>query len=128
MQFDNRSAIYLQIADYMHDQILNGTWPDGSRIPSIRDMAIQLEVDPNTVTRTYTLLQESGTLENQRGIGYFTASDARNRVLEQKRQEFLSRELPALFSTMEKLGLSEQDILQHLRTCRKEQDNHETKQ
>lgn len=127
MQFDNRNAIYLQIADYMYDQILNGTWPDGSRIPSIRDMAVQLEVNPNTVTRTYTLLQETGTLENQRGIGYFTAPDARDRVLKQKRQEFLTQELPTLFSTMEKLGLNEQNILQQLKACREEQQHHETK-
>ena len=125
MQFTNQSAIYLQIVDYMYDQILSGAWPDGARIPSIRDMAVQLEVNPNTVTRTYTLLQEEGTLENQRGIGYFTATDAQRQVRARKRIEFLQRELPALFSTMDKLHLTEADLIEHLRKYQGEH-HHET--
>ncbi len=67
----------MQIAEYIHDLILSNVWEDGQRIPSVRDMAMELEVNPNTVIRTYSLLQEEGTLENQRGIGYFTVKDAR---------------------------------------------------
>lgn len=125
MQFNNHRAIYLQIADYMYDRILSGAWPDGTRIPSIRDMAVQLEVNPNTVTRTYTLLQEEGTLENQRGIGYFTATDAQSQVRKRKRMEFLHRALPELFSTMHKLELTEADLVEHLRKYQ-EEHRHET--
>ena len=110
MQFNKNLSIYLQIADYMYERILSGDWSDGERIPSIRDMAVQLEVNPNTVTRTYTLLQEEGTLENQRGIGYFTAGNARSLVLTRKRENFLHNELPGLFSTIEHLGLTITDI------------------
>ena len=73
MQFNTRLPIYIQIAGYIRDLILNGTWSDGERIPSVRDMAVELEVNPNTVVRTYAILQDEGTLDNQRGIGYFTA-------------------------------------------------------
>jgi DNA-binding transcriptional regulator YhcF (GntR family) len=127
MQFNNQSAIYLQIAGYMYDQILSGAWANGERIPSIRDMAVQLEVNPNTVTRTYTLLQEEGTLENRRGIGYFTSSDAQQRVLETKRVAFMHKELPALFSTMQQLGITESDLVKQLRTYQEEQTSHEKK-
>lgn len=58
------------------------------------------------------MLQEEGTLENQRGIGYFTAKDARALVLKQRREKFIKRELPQLFSTMETLGITLED-LQH---------------
>lgn len=75
-------------------------------------MAMELEVNPNTVIRTYAMLQEEGTLENQRGIGYFTAKDARALVLKQRREKFIKRELPQLFSTMETLGITLED-LQH---------------
>lgn len=112
MQFNTLSPIYLQIAEYIHDLILNRVWEDGQRIPSVRDMAMELEVNPNTVIRTYAMLQEEGTLENQRGIGYFTAKDARALVLKQRREKFLKRELPQLFSTMETLGITLED-LQH---------------
>lgn len=112
MQFNTFSPIYLQIAEYIHDLILNRVWEDGQRIPSVRDMAMELEVNPNTVIRTYAMLQEEGTLENQRGIGYFTAKDARSLVLKQRREKFIKRELPQLFSTMETLGITLED-LQH---------------
>ncbi|MDD3424397.1 MULTISPECIES: GntR family transcriptional regulator [Sphaerochaeta] len=112
MQFNTLSPIYLQIAEYIHDLILNRVWEDGQRIPSVRDMAMELEVNPNTVIRTYAMLQEEGTLENQRGIGYFTAKDARALVLKQRREKFIKRELPQLFSTMETLGITLED-LQH---------------
>lgn len=122
MQFNKQTSIYLQIADFMYDRILSGDWPDGERIPSIRDMAVQLEVNPNTVTRTYTLLQEEGTLENQRGIGYFTAQDARQQVLNRKRNSFITHELPAIFATMEQLGLAKEDLVQLFETYHKEQN------
>jgi DNA-binding transcriptional regulator YhcF (GntR family) len=84
-------------------------------------MAVQLEVNPNTVTRTYTLLQEEGTLENQRGIGYFTAADARQKVLDQKREAFVRNELPAIFATMEQVGLTKNDLIDQFETYQKEQ-------
>lgn len=110
MQFNTLSPIYLQIAEYINDLILNKMWEDGQRIPSVRDMAMELEVNPNTVIRTYALLQEEGILENQRGIGYFTAKDARARVLKNRREQFLKKDLPALFSTLETLGLTLEDL------------------
>ena len=120
MQFNKHTAIYLQIADYMYDRILSGAWPDGQRIPSIRDMAVQLEVNPNTVTRTYVMLQEEGTLENQRGIGYFTSPDAREQVLKRKRTSFLISELPGFFTTIEQLGLTMDQIVDEYERYRKE--------
>ena len=63
-------------------------------------MAVQLEVNPNTVTRTYTMLLDEGTLQNKRGIGYFTGDDARRMVLEKRRNQFVEQDLPALFKTM----------------------------
>ena len=120
MQFNKHTSIYLQIADYLYDRILSGEWPDGQRIPSIRDMAVQLEVNPNTVTRTYTLLQEEGTLENQRGIGYFTAANARQQVLDQKREAFIRNELPAIFATMEQVRLNKEVLISQFETYEKE--------
>jgi DNA-binding transcriptional regulator YhcF (GntR family) len=83
-------------------------------------MAVQLEVNPNTVTRTYSLLLEEGTLENQRGIGYFTTQNARERVLNRKRDDFIRHDIPALLETMQQLGISEEDLLYHLRSYHKE--------
>jgi DNA-binding transcriptional regulator YhcF (GntR family) len=111
----------MQIAEYIHDLILSNVWEDGQRIPSVRDMAMELEVNPNTVIRTYSLLQEEGTLENQRGIGYFTVKDARTLVLQKRREHFIKRELPALFETMNRLGLTMKDLQQYAE--KKEKDD-----
>lgn len=110
MQFNNTKSIYLQIADYMYDRILGGDWPDGERVPSIRDLAVHMEVNPNTVTRTYTMLQDEGTLQNKRGIGYFTSEGARSLVLDKKRKDFIGQDLPLVFDTMDRLGISCDDL------------------
>lgn len=110
MQFNEKKSIYLQIADYMYDQILKGSWGDGERIPSIRDLAIQMEVNPNTVTRTYNSLQEVGIIFNKRGIGYFTAENAYELAIRQKKQEFISGILPEIFRTMKQLSITPDDV------------------
>ncbi|HEV3326742.1 MAG TPA: GntR family transcriptional regulator, partial [Puia sp.] len=75
MQFRESQAIYLQIADYVCERILLKEWPPGDRVPSVRELAVLLEVNPNTVMRTYEFLQQQAILFNQRGIGFFAALD-----------------------------------------------------
>ena len=110
MQYEKR-PIYIQIADYLYEMILGGEWPDGERIPSIREMAVQMEVNPNTMTRTYGLLQEQGVIYNKRGIGYFAASDARAMTARLKKEEFISFELPDIFKKMDTLKIGPEEII-----------------
>ena len=76
MEFRETQSIYLQIADYVCEKILLKEWSPGGRIPSVRELAIQLEVNPNTVMRSYEFLQQEQIIFNQRGIGFFAAEDA----------------------------------------------------
>ena len=69
MEFNQPKGIYQQIADQVRDRIAGGEWPAGDRIPSVREMAVNLGVNPNTVTRSYQTLQDKGIIENRRGIG-----------------------------------------------------------
>ena len=110
MEFRQDQAIYLQIADHISDRILSGAWNPEERIPSIRELAEAIEVNPNTVMRSFNYLQDLGIIYNQRGIGYFVAQDARDRTLELKRRNFVRRELPRLFRTMDLLNLSCRDL------------------
>ena len=73
MEFKDNEAIYLQIAGYVSELILRGKWPPDSKIPSVRELAGDLQVNPNTVMRTYELLQSQNVLYNKRGIGFFVA-------------------------------------------------------
>ncbi|MCF7940659.1 MAG: GntR family transcriptional regulator [Spirochaetia bacterium] len=110
MQFKEKQSIYQQIAEYMYEQVLGGKWPDDTRIPSIRDMAVQMEVNPNTITRTYTLLQDQGIIYNQRGIGYFTTAHASEVARVQKKQEFIQTFLPEVFKTMASLNMPVEEL------------------
>ncbi len=105
MEYNENRAIYLQIADVICENILREKWKAGERIPSIREMAVSMEVNPNTVLRTYNYLQNRGIIYNRRGIGYYIGADARDKTLRLKRDEFIRDELPRLFRMMELLDI-----------------------
>ncbi|MCK5153769.1 MAG: GntR family transcriptional regulator [Spirochaetales bacterium] len=105
MQFKEKKAIYIQIADKITDNILSKRWKPEERIPSVREMAVDMEVNPNTIARTYGYLQDQQIINNKRGIGYFVASNAKGLAVESKRQDFIKNELPLFFKSLEVLGM-----------------------
>jgi GntR family transcriptional regulator len=110
MEFRDNEAIYLQIANHFFENILMKKWNGDDKIPSIRDMAIEFEVNPNTTMRTFNYLQEKGIIYNKRGIGYFVSSDGFEKTLDLKKEKFVREELPAFFGTMKLLGISMEDV------------------
>jgi len=110
MQFRESQAIYLQIADYVCERILLKEWKPEERIPSVRELAVQLEVNPNTVMRTYEFLQQQEIIYNQRGIGYFVAAGAMKNALQYRRNEFLEKDLPQVFRNMYLLGMDPDEL------------------
>lgn len=110
MEFREKQSIYLQIAEYVCEQILLKHWIVNDKILSIRDLAVALEVNPNTVQRTYDFLQQRGIIENKRGIGYFTTPDAEDRIIAFRREQFVEHELPIFFRNMYLLKMDVHDI------------------
>jgi GntR family transcriptional regulator len=110
IEFKDNQAIYLQIADQFVENILQGKWTSGDKIPSIRDTAIEFEVNPNTTLRTFNYLQEKGIIFNKRGLGYFIADDGIEKTKTLKKEQFLEEELPSLFNSMQLLGISFSDL------------------
>jgi DNA-binding transcriptional regulator YhcF (GntR family) len=105
MQFRESIAIYLQIADYICERILLKQWKTDERIPAVRELAVQLEVNPNTVMRTYEFLQGQNIIHNQRGIGYFVSPDAVKNAMMYRQSEFIEKELPNIFRNIYMLGM-----------------------
>ncbi|MCW3120110.1 MAG: transcriptional regulator, GntR family [Chitinophagaceae bacterium] len=105
MQFRESQAIYLQIADYVCEKILLKEWVADGRIPSVRELAIQLEVNPNTVMRSVEFLQQQDIIYNQRGIGYFVSPNAYRNALQYRKNEFTEKDMPAVFRNMYLLGM-----------------------
>src|SRR5260221_13104503 len=110
MQFRESQAIYLQIADYVCEKILLKEWAAGERIPSVRELAVQLEVNPNTVMRTYEYLQQQGIIFNQRGIGFFTAEDAVKQATGYPKKAFIEKDLPQDFRSLYLLGMDMDEL------------------
>lgn len=105
MKFKEKRAIYLQIADYILENILAGEWQPEERMPSVRDMASAVEVNPNTATRTYSYLQDHEIIYTERGVGYFVAKDGLAKTKALKRKEFMKETLPELFKMMKLLEI-----------------------
>jgi GntR family transcriptional regulator len=110
MEFKENQAIYLQIANHFFENILQKKWQAGDKIPSIRDMAVQFEVNPNTTMRTFNFLQDKGIIFNKRGLGYYLSDEGYAKTVELKKEQFIKEELPALFKSMSLLGLSFNDL------------------
>lgn len=110
MKFRDNQSIYLQIAERICDEILDNKFPPGERIPSIREYAAMVEVNANTVVRSYEWLQQHEIIFNKRGIGYYVSPDGKNRIREMRRVRFFEDELPLFFNRLYTLGISIDEI------------------
>lgn len=100
MQFRDQLPIYLQIADIVCEKIFLKQWIPGQRIPSIRDFAVQLVVNPNTIMRTYEFLEQKGIITNQRGIGFSVSQNGDEKALVYKKEAFTRNDLPYFFKQL----------------------------
>lgn len=110
MDFNQNKPIYLQIADSICEKILSGEYLPDERILSVRELGISLGVNPNTIARVYEHLQGMEIIYNKRGIGYFVAPDAPEKVLQSHREEFLRNELPVVVKKMKLLGIPLEEL------------------
>ncbi len=101
--------IWLQITDRLTRRIVSGQYPAGSRVPSVRDLAAEAGVNPNTMQRALSELEARGLLAAQRNTGRFVTQDAA--LLAHTRRELAAQELSAFRSRMRHLGYQEQEIL-----------------
>ena len=106
MDFRKQKPIYLQIADHLSEQVLQGQLAEDDRVPSVRDVAASMGVNPNTVVRSFDYLQQEEIVYQRRGMGYYVSPGAGERVLALQRREFLEEELPYIRQRMKTLGIS----------------------
>lgn len=113
MNFSENQSIYIQITEFVKEQILVNKWQKEEKIPSVRDLAAELQVNPNTVMRAYDFLQQQGVIYNRRGIGNHVSSDAGEKILAARKEKFLQSDLPAFFKNMLllKIGIDELERL-----------------
>ncbi|MGN0214762.1 MAG: GntR family transcriptional regulator [Muribaculaceae bacterium] len=110
MNFKENRPIYMQIADRIADDVLSGIFKSDERIPSVREYAAMVEVNANTVVRSYDYLQQKGVIYNRRGLGYFVAPDAVKIVHDIRREQLLGDELNQMMRQLASIGISPDEL------------------
>ncbi len=114
MEYNEHKPIYLQNVDLMQEKIVRGEWPEEERIPSVREMGAMVGVNPNTIVRSYQLLESQEIIYNKRGMGYYVKSGAVARIKENVKNEFLSNELPQFKAKADMLGITKEELVEIL--------------
>jgi DNA-binding transcriptional regulator YhcF (GntR family) len=128
MEFHNKEAIYLQIVEMVCENILTRRWINGDKIPSVRELAVTVEVNPNTVLRAYGFLQEKGIIRIKRGIGYFVSETAYDETLAFMKSTFLENDLPLFFRSVKLLNIDFEELEARFKKYEERQRENEDKQ
>lgn len=107
---DNIRPIYLQIADRICDDIMSGKYPPGARIPSVREYAAQVQVNANTVMRSFDMLCQREIIFNRRGIGYFVSPDAQISIATLRQETFFATDAVYFFSRLRSMDISPEHL------------------
>jgi GntR family transcriptional regulator len=103
--------IYRQLQDRVIAMILDGGLNEGDPLPSVRTVAAETRVNPLTVLKAYQQLADAGIVESRRGLGMYVNAGAKALLAEGERERFLREEWPRIRVTIERLGLSADDLL-----------------
>jgi GntR family transcriptional regulator len=103
--FHSSQPIFVQIRQRLTEMILRGTPGEGEALPSVRQIAAEMSVNPLTVTRAFDVLVELGVVEKRRGLGMFVKMGARAQLLDHERTKFLSEDWPRIAAQIRALGL-----------------------
>ena len=123
MEFRNTKGIFLQIADSILEKVMVGKYSPGEKIPSVRDLAIEVGVNPNTVMRTYSELQTRGIIDNKRGVGYYVNAEAVSIIQQMKKKEFFEYELPLIVRQTKILNISLEELRPYFESTDKSDKN-----
>ena len=111
-EWNDSQPIYRQLRDRVVAMILDGVLNEGDPLPSVRNVAAEYRVNPLTVLKSYQQLVDEQLVEKKRGRGMFINAGARNLLLQGERQKFLVEQWPKIYATIQRLGLTSQELLE----------------
>ena len=109
-EWNDSQPIYRQLRDRSVHMILDGALSEGDPLPSVRNVAAELRVNPLTVLKAYQQMVDEDLVEMKRGLGMFVKPGARDLLLKGERQKFLTDEWPRVAATIERLGLTQKEL------------------
>ncbi|MGN0433187.1 GntR family transcriptional regulator [Bilifractor sp. LCP19S3_H10] len=124
-EFKNGIPIYLQIMEGIKTRIAGGLLPPGSKLPSVRDLAAQAGVNPNTMQRAMTQLEQEGLLYTQRTSGRFVTEDEAK--MKELRSSLSERYVEELFTQLSRLGMTREEIISEVSRWRPQEDENVNK-
>ena len=111
LEWNDSQPIYRQLRDRVVDMILDGVLKEGDPLPSVRNVAAEYRVNPLTVLKGYQQLVDEQLVEKKRGLGMFIKDGARKLLLQGERKKFLAEDWPRICATMQRLGLTAEELL-----------------
>jgi GntR family transcriptional regulator len=111
-EWNDNQPIYRQLRDRVVAMILDGVLKEGDPLPSVRNVAAEYRVNPLTVLKGYQELVDEELVEKRRGLGMFVSAGARALLLKGERQKFLAEDWPRIYETIQRLGLSPEELLE----------------
>ena len=112
--FDDRSPIYLQIADGIKDDVLSGVLKEDEQVMSTNQYAAFYQINPATAAKGFSTLVDEGVLYKKRGIGMFVSPDARAKLLDGRRQRFFAEVVDPMLAEARMIGIGVDEIVAHL--------------
>ena len=109
IQFDNNMPIYLQIMNYLKKEIVSGKLKPGDKVPSVRDLATELQINPNTVQRTLAELEREGIVETKRGLGRYVTSE--ESIIMDIKKEMAGELIDHFIRGMSELGFVREEVI-----------------
>jgi GntR family transcriptional regulator len=110
-EWNDSQPIYRQLRDRLVAMILDGVFNEGDPLPSVRNVAAEYRINPLTVLKGYQQLVDEQLVEKKRGRGMFINAGARDLLLQAEREKFLAEQWPAIHATIQRLGLTPQELL-----------------
>ncbi|MEP7314797.1 MAG: GntR family transcriptional regulator [Pseudomonadota bacterium] len=110
-QWDDNLPIYRQLRDRVVAMILDGALKEGEPLPSVRQVAAEYRLNPLTVLKAYQQLVDEALVEKRRGLGMYVSEGASRALMQDERQRFLAAEWPKINATIQRLGLTADDLL-----------------
>ncbi len=109
--WNDNQPIYRQLRDKVVAMILEDVLKDGDALPSVRNVAAEYRLNPLTVLKGYQELVDDELVEKKRGLGMFVTAGAKTKLLKNERHRFLDQEWPLVVASIDRLGLSLEDLL-----------------
>lgn len=116
--FNANVPIYIQVVEDMKMKIMNGTLKPGDKIASVREIAVDLGVNPNTIQRAFAELEREGFIRTERAVGRYVADNPQ--LIKDYKKKEVKKKIDDFLAQMQLLGMDYEDVLQYLQKYKEE--------